>query len=95
MSINNIIFQWVCRCVAVLLHFLFLAVFSLMLAEGLHLYRKLYRALNGEDGCSMLLVLGWGMLNIFYILFYFPIYQFIVNFMFNIILIRLLKHFIC
>lgn len=54
--------QVVCKVVAALLHFLFMAAFSWMLVEGLALYRTCTRGLL--YACDMRVqysVLGWGL----------------------------------
>ena len=56
----DLFFQIVCRLVAILLHYLFLTVFTLMLAQGIQLYHKLHRAFSPEISFTMYLVLGWG-----------------------------------
>ncbi|XP_020610909.1 putative adhesion G protein-coupled receptor E4P [Orbicella faveolata] len=40
--------QWLCKLVAVLLHFLYTASFTWMSAEGLHLYFKIVTVFNLE-----------------------------------------------
>ncbi|XP_071081483.1 adhesion G protein-coupled receptor L4-like [Haliotis cracherodii] len=51
----------VCRVIACLLHYFYLTVFSLMLAEGLQLYLKLYLAFKKDIKVTVCLVLGWSL----------------------------------
>ncbi|XP_053373574.1 adhesion G-protein coupled receptor D1-like [Mercenaria mercenaria] len=59
-GIDAVNMKIVCRLVAILLHYLYLSVFTLMLAEGIHLFHKLHRAFDADDSLNMLLFLGWG-----------------------------------
>ncbi|XP_064600764.1 adhesion G-protein coupled receptor D1-like [Liolophura sinensis] len=48
-----------CRTVAVLLHYLYMCVFSLMLAEGIQLFQKLYNAMSDGLRVGHLLIAAW------------------------------------
>ncbi|XP_038060133.1 adhesion G-protein coupled receptor D1-like, partial [Patiria miniata] len=53
--------QVVCRIVAILMHYFFLAVFCWMLVEGAHLYFQIVRVFsNGMDKKKTYMVIGWG-----------------------------------
>ncbi|KAL3875926.1 hypothetical protein ACJMK2_033830 [Sinanodonta woodiana] len=52
--------QALCRFIAILLHYLYMAVFALMLAEGIQLYHKLHRAFSRDINLMTYLALGWG-----------------------------------
>ncbi|XP_077861448.1 uncharacterized protein LOC144341642 [Saccoglossus kowalevskii] len=50
-----------CTTIAVLLHYFFLATFSWMLVEGIHLYMKSTMAFAKQVKTWMYLLLGWGL----------------------------------
>nr|XP_006817910.1 PREDICTED: uncharacterized protein LOC100373477 [Saccoglossus kowalevskii] len=51
----------VCKTVAVLLHYVFMAVFCWMLVEGIHLYSKVVQVFgNWEDKLKYYCAIGWG-----------------------------------
>jgi hypothetical protein len=59
--ISFYLFQTLCSCVAGFLHYLFLASFSWMCIEGIHLYMKIVRVYRTESMRMMYCyVFGWG-----------------------------------
>ena len=60
-SHSGVIFQGLCAAVTVILHYLFLSVFSWMLAEGIMLYLLVVRVFGTlASRWYYLLILGWG-----------------------------------
>ncbi|XP_006820223.2 adhesion G-protein coupled receptor D1-like [Saccoglossus kowalevskii] len=52
--------KWFCMFVAMALHYFFLAVFSMMLVEGIHLYRQVVQVFErGSFRLKYLIILGW------------------------------------
>ena len=51
-----------CKCIAILLHYLFLSTFTWMLCEGVHLYHKIITVFETEGQIKKALyyVIGWG-----------------------------------
>jgi len=54
--------QSTCKSMAILLHFLYLATFTWMLCEGIHLYHKVISVFESEGKWKtvMYYVIGWG-----------------------------------
>ncbi|EDV26158.1 uncharacterized protein TRIADDRAFT_24251, partial [Trichoplax adhaerens] len=49
-----------CKIVAISMHYLFLAAFCWMLAEGLHLYMQIVAVFHQKDKIWMYYIIGWG-----------------------------------